>query len=243
MQILEDPDALARRAAELILRQARESVSSRERFTVALAGGSTPKRLYQLLADRTQEFRNQMPWTQTHFFWTDERHVGPDHPESNYRMANDAMLSAVETSNANVHRVLAEKPSAQDAANDYSMQLIDFFQLGPGELPLFDFVLLGMGTDGHTASIFPESQALKETQELVSAPWVEKFDGYRITMTLPVLNNADAVVFLVSGEEKAEVLNEVLHGSPGRFPAQAVNPTKGSLTWLVDKAAASKLRS
>ena len=241
MQILADPDALARRAAELILLKARESVSTKGRFTFALAGGSTPKRLYELVADPNQEFRDQIPWTQTHFFWTDERHVGPDHPESNYRMANEAMLSVVETPDTNIHRILAEKPVARDAATDYSLQLTNFFRPGPGEFPRFDFVLLGMGPDGHTASIFPDSEVLKETQELVSAPWIEKFDGFRITMTLPVLNNAEAIIFLVSGEEKAEMISEVLQGSPGRFPAQAVNPANGSLTWLVDKAAASKL--
>lgn len=237
IEILADAEALAHEAATLILAQSLEVVSVKGTFSIGLSGGSTPKKLYELLANPNKEFFGQAPWDRTHYFWTDERHVAPDHPESNYRMANEAMLAHVPVPNDNVHRVLGELTSAQEAATQYQSQLTMFF----GELPRLDLVLLGMGTDGHTASIFPGSEVLTEKRRLVSAPWVEKLNSYRITLTLPVLNNANAVVFLVSGEEKADILREVLKGPDARFPAQAIQPTHGTLRWLLDSAAGSRL--
>jgi len=242
VEIFRNAAELAQQAAQLILTQSQLAVARNNLFTIALSGGSTPKRLYELLADPTQQFRSQLPWDRIHFFWTDERHVPPDHPDSNYRMVREAMLVRAPVPPTNVHRMLSEKPNASEAANDYESQLRDFFHLPAGELPGIDFALLGLGPEGHTASLFPDSEVLQETQRWVAAPWIAKLNSYRLTMTLPVLNNASTVVFLVSGSEKAEILREVLKGEPDRFPAQRINPTNGALSWLVDENAASKLQ-
>jgi 6-phosphogluconolactonase len=237
VEILPDATALAARAAELILEQS--SNSNGEKFSIALSGGSTPKTLYQLLADPNQDFRGKFPWSRTHFFWTDERHVGPDDPESNYRMAQDAMLSRVPVPPENIHRVKSELKNAERAATEYETEL----KKSLGALPKLDLVLLGMGVDGHTASIFPGSEVLEEQHQLVLAPWVQQLNGYRLTMTLPILNNAEAVLLLVSGEEKAAMLQEVLKGPANQYPVQAITPTNGKLIWLADSAAASKFSS
>ena len=242
VEIFKNTAELAQQAAQLILTQSQLGVARNNLFTIALSGGSTPKRLYELLADPTQQFRSQLPWDRIHFFWTDERHVPPDHPDSNYRMVREAMLVRAPVPPTNVHRMLSEKPNASEAANDYESQLRDFFHPPAGELPRIDFALLGLGPEGHTASLFPDSEVLQETQRWVAAPWIAKLNSYRLTMTLPVLNNASTVVFLVSGSEKAEILREVLKGEPDRFPAQRINPTNGALSWLVDENAASKLQ-
>ena len=197
-------------------------------MTVALSGGSTPRGLYQLLAD--EPFREQVSWANTHFFWSDERHVPPDHPDSNYRMAYEALLSRVPVSDSNVHRIHSENPSAQQAADEYEKTVV----------PRLDLILLGLGTDGHTASIFPGSDVVHETKRLVAAPWVEKLNTYRITMTLPLLNNGASIVFLVSGAEKAQIVKEVLEG-PKKYPAQFVQPTDGELIWMLDRDAARNL--
>ena len=196
-------------------------------FTVALSGGSTPKVLYQVLAE---EFREQVPWSRTQFFWSDERHVPPDHPDSNYRMAHEALLSRVPVPKGNVHRVHSENPNAQEVADEYEKIIV----------PRLDLILLGLGTDGHTASIFPGSGVLHEAKRLVAAPWVEKLNTYRITMTLPLLNNGASIVFLVSGADKAPIVKEVLEG-PKKYPAQFVQPTNGELIWMLDRDAAAGL--
>ena len=204
-------------------------------FTVALSGGSTPKVLYQLLAE---EFRDQVTWASTQFFWSDERHVPPDHPDSNYRMANEALLSHVPVTKSNIHRVPSENPNATEAAAEYERTLIETTSQS---LPQLDLILLGLGGDGHTASIFPGSDVLHETKRLVAAPWVEKFKTYRITMTLPLLNNGASVVFLVSGTEKAKIVKEVFNG-PEQYPAQAIKPARGELLWLLDEDAATEIK-
>ena len=225
IRIFENSRELARGAAEHFV-----ALAQQDGFTVALSGGSTPKVLYELLADPQEPFRAQVPWSNTHFFWSDERHVPPDHPDSNFRMAQEALLSRVPVAESNVHRVRGENPSAQEAADEYEKTLV----------PRLDLILLGLGTDGHTASIFPGSEVLHETKRLVAAPWVEKLNTYRITMTLPLLNNGASIVFLVSGAEKAQIVKEVLEG-PKKYPAQFVQPTNGELIWMLDKAAASDL--
>ena len=219
IRIFENSRELARGAAEHFV--------ALGPFTVALSGGSTPKLLYQLLAD---QFHTQVPWSRTQFFWSDERHVPPDHPDSNYRMAYEALLSRVPVQDNNVHRIHSENPSAEEAADEYEKEIV----------PRLDLILLGLGTDGHTASIFPGSDVLHETKRLIAAPWVEKLNTYRITMTLPMLNNGASVLFLVSGKEKAEIVKEVLEG-PKKYPAQFVQPTNGELIWMLDKDAASNL--
>lgn len=239
-KVFENPAEVARAAAE-------HWVNLNPR-SVALSGGSTPRVLYQLLADPNEPFREQIAWDKTHFFFTDERHVPPDHADSNYRMVNEAMFSRVPVPQQNIHRIPAEIPVAEDAAKAYEADLRRFFgEEFPGEaIPAFDLIFLGIGEEGHTASLFPYSPALKETQRLVAAPFVEKLNAYRITMTLPVLNNGKSVVFLVTGASKAEILREVIQANkkPDKkpdiqlYPVQAISPTNGAVTWFVDKAAA-----
>jgi 6-phosphogluconolactonase len=237
IEIFANAQELARGAAEYFVARSGEAVAQKGFFTVALSGGSTPKSLYQILADADEPFHAQVPWSRTHFFWSDERHVPPDHPDSNYRMAHEAMLSRVPVPESNVHRVHSENPDASTAANEYEQTLL---QLTKQTLPQLDLILLGLGPDGHTASIFPGSEVLHETKRLVAAPWVEKFNAHRITMTLPLLNNGASILFLVSGAEKAEIVKQVLEG-PKLFPAQAVEPTHGQLVWMLDEDAAKNL--
>ena len=229
MRVFADPAQVARAAAEHFV--------SLNPKSVALSGGSTPRVLYELLADANEPFRDRIAWDRTHFFFSDERHVPPDDSDSNYRMVNEALFSRVPVPPQNIHRILAEKPVAEDAANAYETDLRKSF----GEaIPAFDLVLLGLGEEGHTASLFPHSPALKETERLVVAPWVEKLNAYRITLTLPVLNNGKSIVFLVTGASKAEILRTVMNTdrNPDLYPAQAISPTSGAVSWLVDEAAA-----
>ena len=226
------PQELFRDAAHEFVREAQQTVQANGRFTVVLSGGSTPKNLYSLLAQ--QEFATRIPWKQTFVFWGDERHVPPDHPESNYRMAYDAMLSKVPIPPSNIHRIHGEESPAE-AADQYEKVIRDF-------LP-FDWVFLGMGPDGHTASLFPGTKALRETQRMVVSNWVGKLNTYRITMTAPVFNSAAHVVCLITGEDKAAALKAVLEGpyEPDQLPVQLVNPVQGRLLWLIDQSAARLL--
>jgi 6-phosphogluconolactonase len=240
LRIVDDLRGLAQAAAEEFATQALGTVRANGRFTAALSGGSTPRSLFSLLA---ANFRDQLPWDKMFFFWGDERHVPPDNPESNYRMANETLLSKVPVPAENVFRVHAENPDTNQAAADYEQTLRKFFQLSPGALPRFDLILLGMGPDGHTASLFPKTTALGEKSRLVVANWVDRFKTHRITFTLPVLNNAAVATFLVGGADKAETVREVLEGNrPGElFPAKLVHPTNGRMVWMVDQAAAAVL--
>jgi 6-phosphogluconolactonase len=242
IHIATPPEELSRVAAAEFVRRAQEAVQAKDLFTVALSGGSTPRSVYALLADDVS-LRTAVPWNKAHFFWGDERHVPPDHPESNYRMAYEALLGKVPVPAANVHRIKTEYPDAQQAADEYEQEVREFFRLEAGPFPRFDLLLLGMGPDGHTASLFPGTAALQERERLVVANWVEKFRSYRITLTLPVINNAAHILFLVSGEEKAEMLRAVLRdeAQSQRFPTQLVRPTHGTLLWLVDQQAARLL--
>src|SRR5215470_3225981 len=216
LTVVADASALYRAAAAEFSRCAREAIASRGRFAVALSGGNTPRGVYSLLA---AEQTNVLPWNQIYVFLGDERHVPPDHPDSNYRMANETLFSKVPIPPQNVFRVPAELP-APAAADEYERSLRSFFNLGPGSWPSFDLILLGLGDDGHTASLFPGSAALQETSRLVVANWVEKFQSFRITFTYPVLNRAAEVLFLVSGEGKAQILKSVLAPSEAKaYPA------------------------
>ena len=234
--------SLSRAAAAEFVALAREAVQARGMFTVVLSGGSTPKTLYSLLADDPR-FRSEVAWEKVHFFFSDERHVPPDHPDNNYRMVYRALLSKIPAPPQNTHRMASELEDAAAVADHCEQSLREFFRLGPGAIPRFDLVLLGLGTEGHTASLFPGSPALKETVHLAVAAWVEKLGTWRITLTLPVLNNASEVAFLVSGAEKAEALRSVLQGpfDPNHCPAQAIQPASGRRVFLVDQAAAKDL--
>jgi len=242
IRTLTTPQELFEAAAEEIVHAANEAVKQRGRFTLALSGGSTPKSLYNLLATNA---RSALPWDRMFFFWGDERHVPPTDPESNYRMATEAMLSRVSVPAGNIFRIPAENPDAAAAAKVYEETLTEFFSLEAGQFPRFDLILLGLGPDGHTASLFPGSAGLQEKSRLVIANWVEKFKTHRISFTIPVLNAAATVVFLVSGTDKATALHAVLKSDvPGEeYPAKLIQPTDGKVIWLVDRAAASDLSS
>jgi len=233
IRVLKTPAELFRTAATEFAAAATEAVCTKGKFSVALSGGSTPKDLYTLLASGS--VRN-IPWEKICFFWGDERHVPPDHPDSNYRMAHETLLSKVPVRPQNVFRIHSEEKDADAAALAYEQTLQTFFRLGPEEFPRFDLVLLGLGPDGHTASLFPGTPALKEQRRLVVANWVENFKAYRITVTYPVLNHAACVIFLVRGSDKAAILREVLDNPGADLPAQKVRPAEGKLMWLVDQA-------
>lgn len=236
-----DKEALSNTAATIIIHSIREKLKANDFFTLVLSGGSTPKNTFTFLANDAS-FRSRIPWEKIHFFWGDERHVPPDHKESNYRMANEVLLSKVPVPAKNIHRIKSENTDANKAAEQYEEELSNFFNLKQGQLPRFDCVLLGMGTDGHTASLFPGTKALHEESRLVIANRLEQFQTYRITLTLPVLNNADFTMFIVSGKEKAEMLKKVIevkHHTP--LPAQLIEPKHGRFLWLVDQQAASQL--
>jgi 6-phosphogluconolactonase len=240
IRILTTPQELFEAAADEVLRGANEAVKARGRFSIAMSGGSTPKSLYNLLATNA---RTALPWDRMYFFWGDERHVPPSDADSNYRMADEAMLSKVPVPPGNVFRMATENPDAAKVAEEYEKTLRKFFQLSAGDVPQFDLILLGLGPDGHTASLFPGTAALQEKSRLVVSNWVEKLKTHRLSFTLPVLNAARCVAFLVSGTDKASVLKTVLEeNAPGeQYPAKLVNPSTGRLIWFLDRAAASSL--
>jgi 6-phosphogluconolactonase len=246
IEVLATAADLFHAAAEEFVRLARTAIGAQGRFTVALSGGSTPKALYSLLASNYGDF----VWNRVFLFFGDERHVPPTDPDSNYRMVQESLLSKIAIPAENVFRVAAENPDAAAAASDYEGQLRRFFELRPevrsgdrpGEFPRFDLILLGMGPDGHTASLFPDSPALDERSRLVVANWVAKFNTHRITFTFPVLNRAAEVMFMASGGDKADMLHQVLEGkNTPPLPAQRVQPSDGKLLWMLDEAAAAKL--
>jgi 6-phosphogluconolactonase len=236
IRILKTGAELFEAAAEEFAARAAQAVQARGKFTVALSGGSTPKTLYSLLATKPN-----IPWEKIYFFWGDERHVPPDHPESNYRMVREALLSKVPVPPEDIFRIHAEEQDAAAAALQYEQTLKDFFHLTPGQIPRFDLILLGVGPDGHTASLFPETAALSEPRRLVVANWVPKFNTDRLTFTFPVLNAAACVMFLASGTDKASIVHEILEDKAANLPSQRVQPSNGKLIWLVDQPAAAAL--
>ena len=236
--ICHDANELNRKAAEQFVAVANDAAGARGRFSVALSGGSTPKALYALLA--TDEFRRQLPWPQLHLFWGDERCVPPDHAESNFRMVQEALLSKIDIPGENIHRMAGEKAPADGAAN-YQAELQKFFHLAAGEWPRFDLVLLGLGEDGHTASLFPGSAALNEQQRWVATSYVERLHAHRLTLTLPVINHAAQISFLVSGASKAPIIEAILCAGNDSLPAARVQPAGGQVTWFVTQDAAGAL--
>jgi len=242
LQIFETPEAVAQAAAGAFVRLAREAAANRGRFRVALAGGSTPKRLYQLLAEPPH--RDQVDWSKVDFFWGDERSVGPEHPDSNYRMAHEALLSKVPVAESQIHRMPAEWPERDAAAAEYQTQIAAAFGVSrDGEPPQFDLILAGMGADGHTLSLFPDTTALKETSKWVVANWVEKLQTHRMTITTPLTRQARDILFCVTGADKAGPAFEVLWGPADtqRLPSQLLLECAGTVTWLLDRMAAAKL--
>ena len=236
--IFDDADATARAAAERFAEIAGESVRARGRFSVALSGGSTPRRIYELLAG--EDFAARVDWTKAHVFFGDERCVPPEDEASNYRMASETLLSRAGVPRENVHRMIGEGDAVANARL-YEDELRSFF--GDAAWPAFDLVMLGLGEDGHTASLFPGTSALEERGAWVAANWVEKLGSYRLTLTPPAINHAAHVMFVVTDAGKAGRLFEVLQGArePRRLPAQLIRPAGGALEWYVDRAAAAKL--
>jgi 6-phosphogluconolactonase len=242
-QIYPDADALAKGAAVRLLDLARQAVAERGVFTLALSGGSTPRKLYGLLAS-DPDFRD-FPWDKTHLFFGDERHVPPTHIDSNYLMVSGTLLASGLVPAAHVHRVRAELLDANAAAADYDVEMHGFFTqaMRIDGFPRFDVILLGMGPDGHTASLFPGSKGLEEKERWVIANWVEKFKSTRITFTFPALNAARTILLLIAGADKAGMLDEVLvtKREAALYPVQQVRPVDGAKVWLLDGAAAARL--
>ncbi len=237
-----DAEALSRAAAREFIDLARQAIAARRRFMVALAGGATPRRIYELLA--APEHRHQVDWTRVEFFWGDERAVPPDHPDSNYGMAAAALLATLDLRPEQIHRIQAERPDRERAARDYQIEIARAFGVSPeGPPPVFDLILLGLGTDGHTASLFPYTDALRERRRHVVSHYVAKLQAERITLTFPIINRASEIRVVVAGAEKAPTLKEVLEGPPDpeRLPSQLLDPPAGRLAWLVDRAAAGEL--
>ncbi len=241
-----DPEELARGAVEEIVETGGRAVSSQGRFSLALAGGSTPRAAYELLA--TELHAHRLDWSRTTVFWGDERCVSPDHPDSNYGMAKRALLDRVPIPDSNIYRIRGEIDPTT-AAEQYEAILQTSFTAPSGQsgssssAPRFDLILLGMGADGHTAALFPGTQALQEKERWVRAEFVDTLKTWRVTLTPPLINSAARVVFLVSGAEKSDRLREVLKGPfrPDLLPAQIVLPADGEVLWLVDEAAAALL--
>jgi 6-phosphogluconolactonase len=241
VECFSDRGEMVRMEAERIVARAGDSIGQRARFLLCLAGGSTPKPLYELLA--TPPFATRIDWPRVHVFWGDERCVPPDHPESNYRMAREALLDHVQLPGTNVHRIRGEDEPSKAAAA-YEELLATFF--GSREIrpqASFDLVLLGMGADGHTASLFPGSAAARETRRWVVAIPGPQPGHWRVSLTPVLLNTAEDVTFLVSGANKADRLKDVLEDrGSDLLPAQLIRPTHGALHWVVDTAAAARLR-
>jgi 6-phosphogluconolactonase len=238
LRIFPNTETLIAAAAKAFVQLARNVISEKGRFAVALTGGNTPRPIYQLLASA---YREQIAWPQVHFFWGDERYVPPDDADSNYRMAREALLDHLAVPAENVQRMPTEFPQPDDAAKSYEKTLRDFWN---ASLPRFDLLQLGLGADGHVASLFPYSSLLQEQKRLVAAvTGSPKPPPIRLTLTLPAINRAAQIHFYVAGSEKAQALKSTLEGprDPQRFPAQAVQPINGELIWWVDEKAASLL--
>jgi len=242
VRILQDGAAIAKRAAQEFVQAAAAAVKQNGVFNVALAGGSTPKALYGLLATDAA-LRSQVPWDKMHLFFGDERHVGLDQPDSNFRMVTEALLSKAPLQAAQVSRIKGEYPDAEQAALEYEKVLREYFKLKDGEYPKFDLVLAGMGNEGHTLSLFPGTKALHADGRVVVRNWVGKLYTERITLTAPAASNSTRVLFMVTGADKGLALKAVLEGpyEPEQLPAQLLQPKNGKLLWLVDTAAGSML--
>lgn len=239
LRIFSDLNDLSAGGAERILTLLQEAVSERGEFHIALAGGSTPRQLYQRLG--SPRFANRIPWEKIHLYFSDERAVPPDHPDSNYRMANEALISRVPLRDSHIHRIQGELPDAVQAAQAYATQLQMNLPKSPCGQVQFDLVLLGVGNDGHIASLFPGTPILQQRNTLADAVRVASLDAWRISITFPVIENARNVMILVSGKEKAEVVQRVFSDtSPGELPIQVMTP-KGQCEWYIDSAAGQLL--
>lgn len=237
--IYPDLDTLSNEAARYIVRLASESIVTHGRFTIALSGGSTPKKLYGLLG--SEPYRGQIDWNQVEIFWSDERCVPPDDPESNYAMAQQVLLSNIPIPANQVHRMPADQPDREAASLAYARDMLRTF--GTDGVPSFDLIQLGMGPEGHTASLFPHQPSLHEQQRLVMPVSVPKPPPDRLTFTPPLLNAARHILFLVTGSEKVDAVHAVLEGkhNSDEYPAQIVRPDHGDVVWMLDTSASAKI--
>ena len=237
-----DHAAVALAAAQLFTAAAIRAVQARGLARIAISGGSTPRTMLEFLADPTHPFRAQVPWDKLDLFWVDERSVPPDQPDSNYRMTREALLAHVPLPPERIHRIEGEL-DPEIAAARYESAIRNAFKLEGAQTPTFDLILLGMGEDGHTASLFPHTEALDNLASIAIANHVPQKDTWRITLTWPVINQGREVAFLIEGQPKAQVLHDVFLGpyQPETYPAQLIRPASGKLTLLLDRAAASKL--
>ena len=238
LSIFRDTAELAEAAAHHIIESLSRTIAERGMATLVLSGGQTPVFVYRALAEKSRTLR--LVWDSVHFFWGDERCVPPDDAASNFRMAQESLLGSISVPASNVHRIKGENPAAS-AAVEYSAEVRRAAKLDPRTLPVFDLILLGVGEDGHVASLFPGSSAETETKELVTSTFVEKLMTHRITMTFPVLNNARDVCMLVAGKAKSEILRTVFSDEDRGLPVQKIRPARGTIHWFIDQAAASAL--
>ncbi len=241
-RVLPTPAVTARAGAQLFADAAMKAVAARGIARIAISGGTTPKTMFALLADPGEPFLKSVPWDRIELYWVDERCVPPDNVESNYRMTREALLSKVPLPAERVHRMEGEL-EPEVAAARYESTIRNTFRLEGAETPTFDLVLLGMGDDGHTASLFPHTEALHEMSHIVVPNHVPQKDTWRITLTWPVINQGREVAFLIEGTGKAEAVQEVFRGpyEPETYPSQIIRPASGKLTLLLDAAAAAKL--
>lgn len=242
LRVAADRETLNRLAAEEFLRLGSEAIRARGRFAAGLSGGSTPRGAFERIAASWRKAPGgPLDWNRTHLFWGDERHVPLDDPQSNYRMAREALIDLVPIPPGNVHPVPAAQPDPEAAAATFEAEIRQFFELRAGQWPRFDLIFLGMGPDGHVGSLFPGSKALEETHRVVAANWVEKLGVWRITFTFPVLNQTAHTWVLVAGRDKTEALRRVIEGphTPPLLPAERLQPKSGSLVWLADREAAA----
>jgi 6-phosphogluconolactonase len=242
IHILPDASAITRRAADEFVKAAAQAVAKKGVFNVALAGGSTPKALYALLADDLA-YRGKIAWDKMRVFFGDERHAPPDSNESNFHMATESLFSKGVLKAEQITRIKGEYPDTEKAAIEYEQALREYFKLQDGEFPSFDLLLLGMGEEGHTLSLFPGTKALQETRRIVVRNWVGKLYTERITLTATAANHASQVMFLITRPDKALALKAVLEGpyEPEQLPAQFIQPLSGKALWLIDRDAAKLL--
>lgn len=239
MYVFPDHDALSHQAARIFVEASHESITARGKFVVAVSGGATPELYYRLLG--SSEYSNAIDWPSVHLFWADERCVPPDHEKSNFRLVNEALLVRIPFPLTNIHRIRGEE-GPKKAATMYALEIRRFF--GLGQSPVFDLVTLGVGRDGHTASLFPGSPALEGMGKL-TVPVMTRDEGVgRVSLSISVINQARCVLFLVSGSEKSEVVTKILgaKGERAEYPAGRVRPVRGRLLWLMDKEAAIGLK-
>ena len=237
INICQDSSELAVSVAEQFIAIGKEAIERSGRFMVALSGGSTPKLLYSVLA--APEYSSRIVWSKTHLFWGDERCVSHDSPESNYKMVSESLLSCLSIPGSNVHPISGQDKDPLQAARNYAQTLLETFSADNG-VPRFDLILLGLGTDGHTASLFPETEVLSEDKELVAASYVAKLGAYRITLTPRTINAAANIIFMVAGKEKMAIIPQVLQTSAEAYPAQLIQPGNGQIEWYIDQAAAQQ---